>query len=38
MGKAIRRSWQRNAIGTVLFTGLYALPLLAHSLARMLLQ
>jgi hypothetical protein len=36
MGKALRRSWDRNCIATVLLAGLFAVPLLAHALARFL--
>jgi hypothetical protein len=36
MGRAIRRSWQRNNIALVLAAGLFAAPLLLHALARLL--
>jgi hypothetical protein len=32
----MRRSWQRDGIAVMLFTGLFALPLLLHALARQL--
>jgi hypothetical protein len=34
MASAMRRAWQRNGIPIILFSGLFALPLLMHALAR----
>jgi hypothetical protein len=36
MGKAIRKRWERNAIETLLLGGLFLVPLVIHTLARIL--
>jgi hypothetical protein len=36
MTNAIRRAWGRSTIEAVLFAGLFALPLVIHTLARIL--
>ena len=36
MANAIRKAWGRSTIETVLFAGLFALPLVNHTLARIL--
>jgi hypothetical protein len=36
MAKTIRRAWERGTIELVLFAGLFALPLVIHTLARVL--
>jgi hypothetical protein len=36
MARTIRRAWERGTMELVLFAGLFALPLVIHTVARIL--